>query len=190
MIYTFRIVSDESDDFMREVKIDADANFLDLRNVVCDSVDFERLPMSSFFVCSDGWEKGPEITLEDMGNDNPDQEVYLMEETPISDFIDDEGQRLIFVFDYFTDRSLFMELKKRTAGEHLSEAMVTKSVGVAPPQIVDFKDFEDNIDTKQTSAHAFDDDDEFGDNPTYNDDELDLDNMSSFGPGDGGDGLY
>lgn len=178
---------------MREIKIDADANFLDLRNAVCDSVDFERLPMASFFVCSDGWEKGPEITLEDMGSDNPDQEVYLMEETPISDFIDDDGQRLIFVFDYFTDRALFMELKKREAGMHLAEPQTTKSVGAAPPQIVDLKDFEDNLDARSSGAAARDpfdlDDDDFGEHQSYNDDELDLDNMGTFGPGDG-EGLY
>ena len=32
MIYTFRLVSDEVDNFMREIKIDADASFLILRN--------------------------------------------------------------------------------------------------------------------------------------------------------------
>lgn len=28
-----------------------------------------------------------------------------MDECPLSDFIEDEGQRLIFVFDYMTDRA-------------------------------------------------------------------------------------
>ena len=38
MIFTFRIVSDEVDNFKREIKIDADNTFLDLRNAICDSV--------------------------------------------------------------------------------------------------------------------------------------------------------
>ena len=36
MIFTFRIVSDEVDNFRREIKIDADATFLDLKNAICD----------------------------------------------------------------------------------------------------------------------------------------------------------
>ncbi len=46
-----------------------------------------------------------------MGADS-DNEVYLMDETPLIDLIEDEGQRMIFVFDYLTDRCFFVELKK------------------------------------------------------------------------------
>ena len=35
MIFNFRIVSDEVDNFKREIKIDADATFLDLKNAIC-----------------------------------------------------------------------------------------------------------------------------------------------------------
>ena len=65
MIFTFRIVSDEVDNFKREIKIDADNTFLDLRNAICDSVGYDKNQMSSFFLCEDGWEKSKEITLED-----------------------------------------------------------------------------------------------------------------------------
>ena len=34
MIYKFTIISDEVDDFMREIKIDADAKFLDLHKLI------------------------------------------------------------------------------------------------------------------------------------------------------------
>ena len=37
MIFTFRLVSDEVDNFKREISIDSDATFLDLRNAICDS---------------------------------------------------------------------------------------------------------------------------------------------------------
>ena len=63
------------------------------------------------FLCDENWEKETEVTLEDMGADS-DNEVYLMDETPLIDLIEDEGQRMIFVFDYLTDRCFFVELKK------------------------------------------------------------------------------
>ncbi len=42
MIFNFRLVSDEVDNFRREISIDADATFLDLRNAICDSVDYDK----------------------------------------------------------------------------------------------------------------------------------------------------
>ena len=87
MIFNFRIVSDEVDNFKREIKIDADATFLDLKNAICESVDYDKNQMSSFFICDDSWEKEKEITLEDMGSDS-DQDVYLMDNTVLSDLIE------------------------------------------------------------------------------------------------------
>ena len=110
MVYKFRLVSDEVDNFRREIDIDADATFLTLRNAICESVNYDKNQMNSFFLCEDGWEKDKEITLEDMGSDSS-EDVYLMDECILSDFIEDEGQRMIFTFDYMTDRSFFIELK-------------------------------------------------------------------------------
>ena len=42
MVFNFRIVSDEVDNFRREIKIDADMTFLDLRNAICDAVNFDK----------------------------------------------------------------------------------------------------------------------------------------------------
>ena len=55
-----------------------------------------RIRCVLFFLCDSRWEREKEITLEDMGSDS-DQDVYLMDETVLSDYIDDEGQRLQFV---------------------------------------------------------------------------------------------
>lgn len=175
MIYQFRLVSDEVDNFKREIEIDADATFLSLRNAICDSVGYERPPMCSFFVCDEGWEKGPEITLEDMDADS-DHEVYLMADTPLSDFLDDEGQRLIFVFDYLTDRSFFLELKKTRPGEYLNDPICTLSMGQAPAQYVDLQEFDDQIDAKAAAAaknDAIDLDVDFYGSDSYNEDEYD-----------------
>lgn len=39
----------------------------------------------------------------DMGKDS-DEDTWIMASTKLSDLIEDEGQRLVFVFDYMTDR--------------------------------------------------------------------------------------
>lgn len=171
MIYNFRVVSDEVDNFKREIQIDADATFLDLKNAICDSVNFDKNQMCSFFLCESNWEKTKEITMEDMGSDS-DQDVYLMEETILSDYIEDEGQRLMFTFDYLTDRSLFIEMKEIITGKKLKDPLCTLSKGNPPAQNVDFDEFEAKNDIKATSIDDIDED--FYGSDSYNDDEFDM----------------
>lgn len=172
MIYNFRIVSDEVDNFKREIQIDADATFLDFRNAICESVGYDKNQFSSFFICDDGWEREKEICLEDMGSDSS-QDVYLMEDTPLGDFIEDEGQRLVWVFDYLTDRSFFIEMKRSVPGKHLIDPLCSVSQGQAPAQTVDMDDFDAKIDAKAAAQAATDLDDDFYGSDQYNEDEFD-----------------
>lgn len=174
MIYTFRIVSDEVDNFRREIQIDADNTFLDLRNAICDSVGYDKNQLSSFFLCDDGWEREQEISVEDMGTDSS-QDVYLMEDTPISDFVEDEGQKLVWVFDYLTERSFFIEMKKSMPGQHLSEPLCSISQGNPPAEFVDMNDFDAKIDAKAAQQAASTDlDDDFYGSDEFNEDEFDV----------------
>ena len=55
MIFNFRIVSDEVENFRREIKIDADSTFLDLRNAIYDSVGYDKIRcVLSFYVTAIG----------------------------------------------------------------------------------------------------------------------------------------
>lgn len=173
MIFNFRIVSDEVDNFKREIQIDSDATFLELRNAICNSVGYDKNQMSSFFICDDGWEREKEITLEDMGTDTS-EDAYLMEDTPLSDFIEDDGQRLVWVFDYLTDRSFFIEMKNSIPGKTLKDPLCTISMGEPPAQMVDIDDFDAKIDAKALQAAADPDiDDDFYGSTEFNEDEFD-----------------
>ena len=74
MVYKFRIISDESDDFIREIQIDSEASFYDLHEAIIKSVGYTDDQMTSFFTCDDDWEKEKEVTLEDMGNDSYEED--------------------------------------------------------------------------------------------------------------------
>ena len=63
MLFRFLILSDEADDFKREIKIDSESTFLDLQNAILDSVGYTKDQMTSFFICDDDWSKKTEITL-------------------------------------------------------------------------------------------------------------------------------
>ena len=177
MIFNFRLVSDEVDNFKREIEIDADDTFLDLRNAICDAVQYDRSEMCSFFLCDDSWEKEKEITLEDMGTDS-DEDTYLMDECILSDYLDDEGQKLMFVFDYMTDRAFFLQLKKIITGKSLKDPVCTLSMGKAPDQHIDMKSFEAVIDAKAAKQASLEDFGEDFDEDGYNEDEFDPEGFS------------
>lgn len=172
MIFNFRIVSDEVDNFRREIKIDADMTFFDLHNAICESVNYDKHQMCSFFLCDNSWEKEKEIALEDMDFD-AGQDIWLMDEIILSDYLEDEGQRLMLVFDYMTDRAFFIELKEIITGKNLNDPVCTFSMGTPPPQIIDLAEFEAKIDAKASTLSPDDIDEEFYGSEGYNEDEFD-----------------
>lgn len=172
MIYRFKLVSDEVSNFAREIEIDSENTFLQLRNAVLDSVDFSKDELDSFFLCDDDWQRQEEITLEDMGVNVSDQDTWLMEDTPLSELIEDEGQKLSFVFDYITERSFFMELKELIPGRKLVEPVCTFKKGKAPLQTIDIEEFNKKVDLKaQESIEAIEEIDVFGEN-NFDEEEL------------------
>lgn len=171
MVYRFKLVSDEVSNFSREIEIDSQNSFLQLRNAILESVNYTKDELDSFFLCNDEWEREDEITLEDMGNLASDQDLWLMESTLLYELIEDEGQKLVFVFDYFTERSFFLELKEMIPSRSLVEPICTIKRGNAPEQFVDMDDFESKIDAK-AQADLDDMDIEQIDEHSFNDEEL------------------
>lgn len=100
-----------------------------------------------------------------------------MADTPISEMVEEEGQRLIFVFDYLTERSFFMELRKILPGKKLLDPLCTRKEGKAPAQHVDMDDFDQKVEKRiaaeqARTAEEFGDDEMYG-SDAYNDDDLD-----------------
>ena len=126
MIYRFTIISDEVDDFVREIQIDPEATFYDFHEAILKSAGYTNDQMTSFFICDDDWEKEKEITLEEM-DDNPEMD-------------EDEKQRLLYVFDYMTERCFFIELSEIITGKEMKGAKCTKKAGEAPKQTIDFEE--------------------------------------------------
>ena len=139
MIYRFTIISDEVDDFVREIQIDPEATFFDLHEAILKAANYTNDQMTSFFICDDDWEKEKEITLEEMDN-NPEMDSWLMKETRLNELIEDEKQKLLYVFDYMTERCFFIELSEIITGKEIKGAKCTKKSGEAPKQTVDFEE--------------------------------------------------
>ena len=173
MVYRFKLVSDEVSNFSREIEIDSESTFLQLRNAILESVNYTKDELDSFFLCNDEWEREDEITLEDMGTSDSDKDLFLMENTPLSELIEDEGQKLTFVFDYLTERSFFMELKEMIPSRSLVEPICTFKLGKAPKQVIDMEEFETKIDSKLQPTTLDDIDIDPIDEANFNEEDLD-----------------
>lgn len=143
MIYRFTLISDEADDFLREIQIDPEATFQELHDAILKSVDYTNDQMTSFFICDEDWEKEKEVTLEEM-DDNPEMDSWVMHNTPINELVEEEKQKLLYVFDYLTERCFFIELSEIITGKEMKGAKCTKKLGDAPKQTIDFEEMASN----------------------------------------------
>ena len=135
MIYLFRIISDEDQEFYRDVVIDGSDTFLDFHHTIQKDLGYDPSQLASFFIASEQWEKMQEITLIDMMQE-PDQPAITMDQATLVEFITEETQRLIYVFDFFTERAFFIELLEEL--DQISPRdtpFIGHAKGEAPPQL-------------------------------------------------------
>ncbi|GAE19335.1 IS1096 element passenger TnpR family protein [Bacteroides pyogenes] len=174
MIYRFTIISDEADDFVREIQIDPEATFFDFHKAILECTGYTDDQMTSFFICDDDWEKDKEVTLEEM-DDNPEMDSWVMKDTVVSELVEDEKQKLLYVFDYMTERCFFIELSEIITGKEIKGAKCTKKSGEAPKQTVDFEEM-------ASTGNSLDLDESF-----YGDQDFDMEDFDQEGFDMGGD---
>lgn len=182
MLFRFLILSDEADDFKLEVVVDSEATFSALYNVIMDAAGYTKDQMASFFVCDSDWSKKTEITLVEMDT-SPEVDSYVMDETQLEELLEDEGQKLLFVFDYLTERAFFMELREIITGKTLKNPQVKSCKGTPPPQFVDFDDVAPKIYSDTVGEDFYGDSD-------YDPDELDSAGFGGFSDEDLNDSIY
>lgn len=176
MVYKFRIISDEVDDFLREIQIDSDASFYELHEAILKSTGYKDDQMTSFFVCDDDWEKQTEITLEDMGTGSSEEDTYTMRDTHLSELLEEEKQKMLYVFDPLSERVFFIELSEIITGKDLDKAVCSRKEGNPPAQTVDF-------DQQMNTNTALDLDENF-----YGDQDFDMEDFDPEGFDMGGGG--
>ncbi len=175
MIYKFRIISGEADDFLREIAISGDKTFLEFHHVIQTNLNYDESHLASFFITDTEWHKEKEITLLDMSVDSS-EEIFVMESSIIEDNIQSNKQRLLYVFDLFNERALFIEVYSIDEGSS-SDPILLNSKGNAPVQLVDDFQMDDLNDDFDEMDSYFEAEEGF-------DEESDFENLSYFEPDD------
>ena len=102
-----------------------------------------------------------------------DVDSYVMKDEILSDWLDEEKQKLMFVFDNYNDRGFYIELAEMILGKSLSKPSCKKQ-GDAPVQFLKKADAEDSK-PMSTPTPIIDSDDDFYGDDAYDMDELDAD---------------
>ena len=179
MIYQIKFSCDEVDDFRRVYEADSDATFLELHNAILKSVGFPDDQMTSFYMCNDRWEKGQEVTLVEMGS-NFEYDNMIMESTRLSDLLEENGQRMIYVFDPMNERYFFGRVADILPGMRIGVECVEKK-GDAPLQVLQ----DVIVDPSKSKGNEWDIDDDFYGDSQYDDGDLDLEGFQDLSFDDG-----
>jgi len=80
----------------------------EFHNVVAQSFGFLGNEMASFYTCDEDWNQDEEIALFDMSENGSD--VKLMNETFLEDVMTEKSPKLIYVYDFLSMWTFFVEL--------------------------------------------------------------------------------
>jgi hypothetical protein len=131
MVYRFVVLSDEDEAFVREFEVLESHSLLDFHNAIQEELEFDRSQIASFYMATDSWEKEEEFTLFDMGAGSSTMENAILE-----DVIFRKNQKLLYVFDFFNDRALFIEYVGESKEiDEREYPLCTNSKGLPPKQV-------------------------------------------------------
>lgn len=136
MIYKFRVFSDINEKFLRCIEIDEEDTFLSLHDAVRTSVNFTKMEMASFYLSNDLWDRLTQITLMDVQDGEAD-DVFTMEQTSLNEFLSEEGENLVYVYDFISDRVFYLvlsEIKNRNAS--LKYPLCSQTIGDPPVETI------------------------------------------------------
>ena len=180
MVYKITFSCDDADDFRRVFEADSEATFLELHQAILKSAGYPDDQMTSFFMCNDRWEKGQEVTLVEMGS-SFEYDNMIMEATRLSELLEENGQRILYVFDPMNERCFFGRVTEILPGIRQGVDCV-ETAGIAPMQL-QTEDMAEAARAKDAKDWGLDDD-LFGDSQ-FDIEDLDADGFQDLSFDDG-----
>lgn len=143
MGYKIRVILDVEDDVFRDIVVDENLCLEDLHYTIAKSFGFNGQEMASFYRTDDQWEQGEEIPLFDMSEDGS---ALSMHNCSITSILKKKGDKLIYVYDFFSMWTFFIELKEVLKEKDLELPKVVLSFGNVPEEAPE-KEFKAEDDT-------------------------------------------
>lgn len=140
MLYKFRVLIDYEKDVFREIEILSDQTYMDLNNAILNAFEFSGEQMASFYMSNDDWDKGEEIMMFDMGDD---QLGRSMENTQLKDLVSEVNQKVLYIYDFLRFWIFYIELVSiRDEESNVNYPILVGQFGLAPKEDEKSDDFE------------------------------------------------
>ncbi len=166
MAYKIRVILDVEQDVFRDIIVNETINLEDLHFIIAKSFGFKGQEMASFYLTDATWEQGEEIPLFDMSED---ENSFSMTNCITSMVLKKEGDKLIYIYDFFSMWTFFVELTDIIDEIDEELPLIALSFGNTPDEAPE-KQFIGE-DSEDIGFDAFDDESNFD-----NIDDIDLDN--------------
>ena len=160
MIYKIRAILNTEEDIIRDLAILKSESLEDLHNAICNAFGFTGHEMAAFYKADKDWNQGEEFPLFDMsdGTNNKTQ----MQEISIEDVLENNGSKLLYVYDFLTMWSFYIELVESDLEQQDFELpSLLFALGTIPKIAPDLQFESENI-SNEFEEEDDEDQDEFG----------------------------
>lgn len=161
MIYKIRAILDVEKDVIRDILINSTNNLENLHNVIANAFGFNGQEMASFYRTDNDWNQGEEIPLFDMSED---QNAISMQSCNLNETLIEEGEKLIYVYDFMSMWTFFIEL---------SEIKDNSNDEGLPKTVFAFGDAPESAPEKEFTSESATDEFGLDDDPFENMDQFD-----------------
>lgn len=171
MTLKLTLFSPEKKDFVMEILVDADTSFRQFHEWLLDKCSYQDLGNHRFLLCDSDMRVERQICQADDGTTSVDEDVYLMDDCLLGDYLEEEHQSLAYVFDTADRRIFLMEVSDILFGQPVDEPVLNRIRGSVPLQV----EVEETPAPQQKAADLSDDADIselFEDSDLFDEDEL------------------
>jgi hypothetical protein len=133
MVFKFTVLSDKVENFVLHIEADAKNTFFELHEVIQDECKYNPSELATFFLADEEWDKVQEIAMFE-GNFPKPNSALTMKNATLGDYMKEKEDKLIYVFDVFNQKSLYIELNEIIMEKKINIPVVTYNRGSAPAQ--------------------------------------------------------
>lgn len=118
MDYRFEISLPDSSEFRCEIAIAGEQTFQQLHDKIVEVLEYDASQMASFYMVDKMGNRGKEIALMDMSEDEEESDTLVMDSTTIAEVISPSCIELEYVYDFFNNKYFKVEY----AGEYIADS--------------------------------------------------------------------
>lgn len=160
MVYKIRVILNTEEDVIRDIAIHKTVTLEDLHNAITNAFGFVGNEMASFYRSDMEWSQGEEFPLYDMNES--DSTNTQMRDVAIENVLANKHDKLIYVYDFFTMWSFYVEVIETDFNEkNLEVPSLIFSLGIVPNEAPDIQFDSEDLSLKNLEVEEDDDFDEF-----------------------------